>query len=490
MAENEQVCLGFTLGEKLGYGAFSFARKGTNAKGQTAALKFTKYSQGSENSKKRQKSEINTELSVFKNIKHPNVMGMYDYTDHFVYKHGSGETHECYVMALELAEGGELFDLIYYTGALDEKLSRTFFKQIVSGMEAMHDKSLAHRDIKPQNVLLTSDFQIKLADFGSSKRFRSDQLMKTSRVGTRGYQAPELLLQRGYTTKCDIFSLGVLLFVSLTKHPPFKQAVQEDPWFRQIAKKDYKNFWRKHPRDAHLSDSCKDLIVKMLCYQPLDRYTIKQTKVHPWLQESVYSSAEMKKVLATRMKKAHSARGQDNVRDPNKYDSVAARSSSAKVQPPTIKPFQKMYAVECSMHPFKMLKYLQKELEVKQKMCEAQLDEPNVRVVLATQITETIKDMKNVYKKNTDEYKKDTTFTEDIKIQVQGYCEGWDADKEEAEKYYIEVKVVDGMAVYMAGHNEDGSNEKLDFYETVMKTLDMGLADTGKVEEEIKEASA
>ena len=98
MAENEQVCLGFTLGEKLGYGAFSFARKGTNAKGQTAALKFTKYSQGSENSKKRQKSEINTELSVFKNIKHPNVMGMYDYTDHFVYKHGSGETHECYVI--------------------------------------------------------------------------------------------------------------------------------------------------------------------------------------------------------------------------------------------------------------------------------------------------------------------------------------------------------------------------------------------------------
>lgn len=480
MAESSQECLGFTLKEKLGYGAFSFARKGVNAKGQEAALKFTKYSKGSEGSKKRQKQEINTELSVFKNIKHPNVMGMFDYTDHFDYKHDSGEVSTCYVMALELASGGELFDLIYYTGALDEKLSRTFFRQIVDGVEAMHVSSLAHRDIKPQNVLLTSDFKIKIADFGSSKRFRSDQLMKTSRVGTRGYQAPELLLQRGYTTKCDIFSLGVLLFVSLTKHPPFKQAIQEDPWFRQIAKKDYKNFWRKHPKDK-LSDDCRDLIVRMLCYQPLDRYTIQQTKGHAWLKQEVYSTEQLAKELASRMKKAAAARGADGVRAPEKFNSVNARSSSAEVVPPTITLFQKMYAIPCETHPWQIISWIQNELEVKQKCCKAELDEPNVSVLLTTQLVEEVKGMKNMHKKGTPDYKTDTTFRTDIQIQVQGYCENWNQEEETAEKYYIHVKVVDGMAVYMA---DESNEDQLDFYETVMNVMKLGIKENAAAAEE------
>lgn len=480
MAEQgSQECLGFSLGEKLGYGAFSFARKGVNSKGQTAALKFTKYSQGSEGSKKRQRAEINTELSVFKNIKHPNVMGMYEYTPSFMYKHGTGEVSECYVMALELAEGGELFDLIYYTGALDEKLSRTFFKQIVDGVEAMHDKTLAHRDIKPQNILLTSDFQIKIADFGSSKRFRTDQLMKTSRVGTRGYQAPELLLQRGYTTKCDIFSLGVLLFVSLTKHPPFKQAIQEDPWFRQIAKKDYKNFWRKHPKD-NLSEHCCDMIVKMLTYQPLDRFTIQQTKAHPWLQQEVYTNEQLSSVLTKRMKKASSARGADGVRAPEKFNSVAARSGDTPA-PPEITSYQKLYAVECQSHPLAMVKWIQHELEVNRKLCTAVLDESGMNVCLKTEIEEEVKGMKNVWKKGTAEYKTDQTFVEEIQILVQGYCENWNEEEGTAEKYYIHVKVVDGIAVYMCDESD-----KLDFYETVMNVINLGVA---KEEEEVAAAS-
>lgn len=475
MAESSQECLGFTLKEKLGYGAFSFARKGVNAKGQEAALKFTKYSKGSEGSQKRQRQEIQTELSVFKNINHPNVMGMFEYTSSFMYKHDTGDVSECYVMALELASGGELFDLIYYTGALDEKLSRTFFKQIVDGVEAMHEKNLAHRDIKPQNVLLTSDFQIKIADFGSSKRFRNDQLMKTSRVGTRGYQAPELLLQRGYTTKCDIFSLGVLLFVSLTKHPPFKQAIQEDPWFRQIAKKDYKNFWRKHPKD-NLSADCCDLIVRMLCYQPLDRFTIQQTKQHKWLQQDTYSSQDLQQVLTKRMKQAAKARGADGVRAPDKFNSVKARSSSVPIPPPQINQFEKLYAIECHSHPWAIISWIQNELEVKQKCCSAKLDEPGVNVLLTTQLTEEIKGMKNMFKKGQPDYKTDTTFVTDIQIMVQGYCENWNQEEETAEKYYIHVKVIDGMAVYMADEGQ------LDFYETVMNVMKLGIQECDEEE--------
>jgi len=216
----------------------------------------------------------------------------------------------------------------------------------------------------------------------------------------------------------------------------------------------------------------------MLCYQPLDRYTIQQTKKHPWLQEEVYSSEELASVLASRMKKAASARGADGVRAPEKFNSVNARSSSEAVPPPTINAFQKLYAIECQSHPWAIISWIQNELEVEQKLCKAELDEQGVNVILTTQLTEEVKGMKNMYKKGKPDYKTDTTFVTDIKVQVQGYCENWNQEDETAEKYYIHVKVVDGMAVYMAD-----DTQQLDFYETVMKVMKLGIQEAAEEEE-------
>ena len=90
-------------------------------------------------------------------------------------------------------------------------MARTYFKQIINGLEACHNAGVAHRDIKPQNLLLDSRFNIKLTDFGLSKVFESDAdaIMKTTYVGTRGYQAPELLLDQPYDLACDVFSMGL-----------------------------------------------------------------------------------------------------------------------------------------------------------------------------------------------------------------------------------------------------------------------------------------
>merc|ERR1712038_826994 len=145
-----------------------------------------------------------------------------------------------------------------------------------------------------------------------------------------------------------------------------------------------------------------------------------------------------------RMKKAASARGADGVRAPEKFNSIACRSGSGN-EPPAITPFQKLYAIECQSHPWAIIQWIQNELEVQRKCCRAELNEPSVNVLLTTQLVEEIKGMKNMFKRNTDEYKQDTTFQTDIAIQVQGYCENWDADAKTAEKYYIHVKVVDGM---------------------------------------------
>jgi serine/threonine protein kinase len=109
------------------------------------------------------------------------------------------------LLVLEYAPGGELFDILYYTSALNEKIARTYFKQLMDGMEACHDAGICHRDIKPQNLLLDANFQLKIADFGLAKVFEKDEdaLMRTFYVGTRGYQSPEILKKKEYTTKSN-----------------------------------------------------------------------------------------------------------------------------------------------------------------------------------------------------------------------------------------------------------------------------------------------
>ena len=113
------------------------------------------------------------------------------------------------LLVLEYAPGGELFDILYYTSALKEVVARTYFKQIINGLEACHNANVVHRDLKPQNLLLDSKFNLKITDFGLSKIIQSD----ADAIGPRGYQAPELLLNQKYDAKCDIFSVGVILFI-------------------------------------------------------------------------------------------------------------------------------------------------------------------------------------------------------------------------------------------------------------------------------------
>ena len=175
---------------------------------------------------------METEIEALKNIRHQNVMKLYAYNLNAQYPKATGDaakddTHgktkssseqkyiDTILLVLEYAPGGELFDILYYTSALKEVVARTYFKQIINGLEACHNANVVHRDLKPQNLLLDSKFNLKIIDFGLSKIIRTDAdaIMKTTYVGTRGYQAPELLLNQKYDAKCDIFSVGVILFI-------------------------------------------------------------------------------------------------------------------------------------------------------------------------------------------------------------------------------------------------------------------------------------
>merc|ERR1712142_1310107 len=100
--------------------------------------------------------------------------------------------------------------------------------------------------------------------------------MNTHYVGTRGYQAPELLKKRTYGKLCDIFSAGVVLFILLTGYPPFEQASKSDDWYSPLTSKkpSLNKFWSQH-KGCGVKPDAKELITQMLAYHPSHRIDLK-----------------------------------------------------------------------------------------------------------------------------------------------------------------------------------------------------------------------
>jgi serine/threonine protein kinase len=162
---------------------------------------------------------------------------------------------------------------------------------------------------------LDAKFNLKITDFGLSKVFQSDQQetkMKTTYVGTKGYQAPELLLNRPYDVLADVFSAGVVLFILLTGYPPFEQAHKTDKWFRPLAKGDFNKFWELHSGCQISNDpDIKDLLQKMLAYNPKNRITIADIKRHKWFNGKALEGKELVKALRGRYRQMEAKRRKD-----------------------------------------------------------------------------------------------------------------------------------------------------------------------------------
>lgn len=123
---------------------------------------------------------------------------------------------------MELCKGGELFDFLIQSGSFTEELAATYCRQMLSALSYLHAHNIAHRDLKPENFLIVDDFDnthIKLIDFGFAKNMSVNNGMNT-RAGTAYYISPEVLTGI-YTEKCDVWSIGVILYMMLSGYPPF-----------------------------------------------------------------------------------------------------------------------------------------------------------------------------------------------------------------------------------------------------------------------------
>jgi len=211
----------------------------------------------------------------------------------YLYKK-NGKKQNVILIVLELATGAELFEFLSYTGFFEESIARTYFQQLMAGVEFCHAKGVVHRDLKPENLLLDDQFTLKLADFGFSNVVCAAHKLMFTECGTPGYMAPEVVKGKGYSgTNADIWACGVILFIMLAGFPPFQKPSLSDWWFNKISNNKHALFWQAHSRSAYFSEPTKDFINKILTPDPEKRISIADMKKHPWWKGATISKSSL-----------------------------------------------------------------------------------------------------------------------------------------------------------------------------------------------------
>jgi serine/threonine protein kinase len=128
--------------------------------------------------------QLGREIDILKRVRHPNIVNVCDVF----------ESPRYIYLVLELARGGELFDRLYESGALEESRARDIFTQLLSAIEYLHQQNIVHRDLKPENILFVDDHSdaVKITDFGLARLVGNAELMQTL-CGTPAYVAPEII---------------------------------------------------------------------------------------------------------------------------------------------------------------------------------------------------------------------------------------------------------------------------------------------------------
>ena len=138
---------------------------------------------------------VHREIHALRVIQHQHVLGIRDVHYSVSYPKKDGTSYPVVLIVLDLALGGELFDLIFHTGAFSEVLARTYFHQLIDAIGYCHAQGICHRDLKPENLLLDARYALKVADFGLSHPTVDErgghQLLHTT-CGTLSYCAPEV----------------------------------------------------------------------------------------------------------------------------------------------------------------------------------------------------------------------------------------------------------------------------------------------------------
>ena len=257
----------FITRESLGSGSYSKVKLAIDVDGQFAERVAVKIIDRTKAPEDYQEKFLPRELDIWPNLRHNHLIQLYE-----VFQ----DNRRVY-MLLEYAAGGDVLKYIQDKGAVTEILARKWFLQVADAVRYMHNLDITHRDLKLENLLLDSDNNIKICDFGFTKQESSKCLSKTY-CGSKSYAAPEILLGRPYQpSHSDVWAMGVILYILVTGKMPF----DETKGTKSILEEQRRLTFR-WPRTRKVSGECQDLIKRMFTWNYNARPNIHQVLLHPW----------------------------------------------------------------------------------------------------------------------------------------------------------------------------------------------------------------
>ncbi|CAG0889532.1 unnamed protein product [Cyprideis torosa] len=268
----EPVIGNYKLLKTIGKGNFAKVKLAKHIPtGKEVAIKIIDKTQLNPNSLQK----LFREVRLMKILDHPNIVKLFQVI----------ETEKTLYLVMEYASGGEVFDYLVFHGRMKEKEARAKFRQIVSAVQYCHQKKIIHRDLKAENLLLDSEMNIKIADFGFSNEFTPGNKLDTF-CGSPPYAAPELFQGKKYDgPEVDVWSLGVILYTLVSGSLPFDGSNLKELRERVLR--------GKYRIPFYMSTDCENLLRKFLVLNPAKRASLEQIMKDKWMN-IMYEEDELK----------------------------------------------------------------------------------------------------------------------------------------------------------------------------------------------------
>ncbi|KAF8117863.1 hypothetical protein N665_0008s0203 [Sinapis alba] len=262
----------YELGRRLGSGSFAVVWL---AKHRSSGLEVAIKEIDKKLLNPKVRDSLLKEISILRTIDHPNIIRL----------HESIETGDRIFLVLEYCSGGDLAEYINLHGKVSEPVAKHFMRQLALGLQVLQEKHCIHRDLKPQNLLLSSKEVtplLKIGDFGFARSLTPESMADTF-CGSPLYMAPEIIRNQKYDAKADLWSAGAILFQLVTGKPPF-DGTNQFQLFHNIVR----DTELKFPKDSlnEIHPDCVDLCRSLLRRDPIERLTFREFFSHRFLQEA------------------------------------------------------------------------------------------------------------------------------------------------------------------------------------------------------------
>ncbi|CAK5022404.1 unnamed protein product [Meloidogyne enterolobii] len=254
--------------EVLGSGQFGTVYGGIQRKtGKHVAVKLIDKLKFPSN----KEAALRTEVEILQKVRHPSVVEFQQML----------ETPDRIFVVMEKLKG-DMLEMILSSekGRLSERITQFLVHQILIALQYLHSQNIVHCDLKPENILLTSDSdfpQVKLCDFGFA-RIIGERSFRRSVVGTPAYLAPEVLRNKGFNRSLDMWSVGVIVYVSLSGTFPFNEDEDINDQIQNAEFMYPPNPWKE------VSAEAIEFISSLLQVKMSKRLTVSKSLAHIWLQ--------------------------------------------------------------------------------------------------------------------------------------------------------------------------------------------------------------